>query len=533
MERVTTNDGFWKALNSLSKTTGKEMDELETFGREICRSVWIEADAVMSSEGPVAVARDEIACLKKKLTDCNLSTMKQMLAAKSGLQHEGAFGDDTIIFHEPMRYLDPDAKELVLSIVCDKMRQLENNTAPPSLVQALVQHAEAQANPAETASMQELLETKAQLEDARADLKKARLRMEAAEELSRKFEVSLKAAEDRLKKLELELNQTKSLLAVTQAQLVKAEHDLVNLRAEHEALQASHAKLQELSAQQQAEIEKQKRELEMERRANERLKAEVERLQEYVKKTQELERQLKALQVRFDELESEAIAMREELARRNNTRTHGTQTTLTGTKLDEKFAETRKLKLMLEELQTKLKELMTEYRRKFGDAATKIANDLGLKELLKEETVFQRLYDDAIERVHRLEKLREKVKLERRGIPGAPVETPEVPIMQLVEENQPTPALQQLVQEKIDSGYPLNASTYSNRPARQDMACGDNDIASDVWGRLQNIARPAMKVSTSLPSLPKAEQHVAMLNLNLSGGQGGRKASKRREFLLG
>merc|ERR1711968_147171 len=105
--------------------------------------------------------------------------------------------------------------------------------------------------------------------------------------------------------------------------------------------------------------------------------------------------------------------MREELARRNNTRTAGTQTTLTSSKLDEQNNERRKLKLMLEELQTKLKELMTEYRRKFGDAATKIADGLGLRELLKEETVFQRLYDDALDRVHRLEQLRAKVRQER------------------------------------------------------------------------------------------------------------------------
>merc|ERR1719174_1181174 len=101
---------------------------------------------------------------------------------------------------------------------------------------------------------------------------------------------------------------------------------------------------------------------------------------------------------------------------------------------------------MLEELQTKLKELMTEYRRKFGDAATKVADGLGLKELLKEETVFQRLYDDAMDRVHRLEKLRAKVKKEK-GLVGEPPYT-EVPILQAVEESQPTPAIRELVREK-------------------------------------------------------------------------------------
>lgn len=547
MERVGVSDGFWRSLGSLSKKTGLEVDELESFGRDICRSVWSEADAVMTSDGPVAAARGEIAGLKQKLTKCNLSTMKQMLAAKSGAVYEGDLGDDTICFHEPMQYLDEDTKELVMSIVCDKMRQLENNTAPPSLVQALVQHAQAQADPKESASMAELLETKAQLEDARADLRKARARAEEAEEISRKFEVNLRAAEDRAKKFEEELVQTKTLLAATQEKLAASEKALAELRAEHAALQASHAKLQELSVQQQATIERQVRELDYERRANERLKAEVERLQEFVKKAERLEKELKALQVRFNELEAEANSMREELARRNNTRTAGTQTSLTGKKLDEKAAETRKLKLMLEELQTKLKELMTEYRRKFGDAAKKIAEDLGLTELLKEETVFQRLYDDAIERVHRLEKLRERVKKEKQGTPGMTpgsprsnaLCSPEISIMESIDKAQPSAAMRKLVQDfkspSQEEGPPPVAS-WAARAQRQDSGCGDNNIGdgSDVWQRLQKASPPGypiMKSSTSLPTLPKAEQHVAMLTLNLAGAGGGsRKNTKRREF---
>merc|ERR1712008_582700 len=79
-----------------------------------------------------------------------------------------------------------------------------------------------------------------------------------------------------------------------------------------------------------------------------------------------------------------AEEMREELRRRNNTRTHGTQTTVTGPKLDEQTAEIKRLKVMLEEMQMKLK-----------------------------DTVFQRLYDDALHRVDRLEKLRDKVRREK------------------------------------------------------------------------------------------------------------------------
>merc|ERR1719199_754205 len=145
--------------------------------------------------------------------------MKQMLSTQDGRHSNGELGDDTITFHEPMQYLDKGTKDLVMSIVCDKMRQLESATAPPSLIQALVQHAHAQANPAESASMEELKEARAQLEDARVELRKARVRMEEAEELSRKFEIRLQAAEDRAQMFEQELIQTKSLLATSEAKL--------------------------------------------------------------------------------------------------------------------------------------------------------------------------------------------------------------------------------------------------------------------------------------------------------------------------
>merc|ERR1711974_198504 len=71
---------------------------------------------------------------------------------------------------------------------------------------------------------------------------------------------------------------------------------------------------------------------------------------------------------------------------------------------------------MLEELQTKTKELVSKCRVKFGSQVKEIAEDLGLKDALKEHTVFERLYEDAIDRIHRLEKLREKISSERKAL---------------------------------------------------------------------------------------------------------------------
>merc|ERR1712217_978812 len=79
-------------------------------------------------------------------------------------------------------------------------------------------------------------------------------------------------------------------------------------------------------------------------------------------------------------------------------------------------AELKRMRLMLEEMQVKMQELMTRCRRRFGGDVSEIVDELGLKDLLKEETVFQRLYDDAMDRVARLEKLREKVRKERKDL---------------------------------------------------------------------------------------------------------------------
>merc|ERR1719272_1030586 len=103
-----------------------------------------------------------------------------------------------------------------MNIVCDKVRQLESGVAPPSLIQALMEHANAQTTPGESASMEELKEARAQLEDAKVDLRKARVRMEEAEDLSRKFEGRLRAAEGRAQMFEQELAKTKTVLAATE-----------------------------------------------------------------------------------------------------------------------------------------------------------------------------------------------------------------------------------------------------------------------------------------------------------------------------
>merc|ERR1712072_983191 len=62
--------------------------------------------------------------------------------------------------------------------------------------------------------------------------------------------------------------------------------------------------------------------------------------------------------------------------------------------------------------------------------------------------------------------------------------------MQAVEENQPTTAMRQLVQEKsFDSDPPVQQTDtmWAARPQRHDQGCGDDVVSEDVWQRLQKI----------------------------------------------
>ncbi|CAE8667463.1 unnamed protein product, partial [Polarella glacialis] len=204
-------------------------------------------------------------------------------------------------------------------------------------------------------------------------------------------------------------------------------------KAREAALREANAQLQEANTRLKEELEAVRAELIAERAANAALREEVKQVKAELAK---FEAMLKDLQDRYDILEKEANEMREELARRNNTKTRSCQTQVTGEDLDAQDAELKKLRVMLEELQQKVKDLLEQCKRKLGGKVQDIADALGLgEEFLGKKTVFQRLYDDAKDRVHRLEALREKVRQERGVLlgPEAAAEAPEPSVMSILE----------------------------------------------------------------------------------------------------
>jgi len=146
-----------------------------------------------------------------------------------------------------------------------------------------------------------------------------------------------------------------AILGVVSEQAYEADGDSADLQevACAELKQQSPLLQAEVIDCQRTEIDRLSSELEAERGANFALRAKVQlanqRVRESLTLQDRLQEDLDQLQASYVALEAEAKEMREELRRCNNTRTHGTQTTLTGQKLDEQSAEVKKLKVMPEE----------------------------------------------------------------------------------------------------------------------------------------------------------------------------------------
>eukprot|EP00931_Biecheleriopsis_adriatica_P075960 TRINITY_DN49725_c0_g1_i1.p1 TRINITY_DN49725_c0_g1~~TRINITY_DN49725_c0_g1_i1.p1 ORF type:complete len:709 (-),score=167.99 TRINITY_DN49725_c0_g1_i1:111-2237(-) len=107
-------------------------------------------------------------------------------------------------------------------------------------------------------------------------------------------------------------------------------------------------------------------------------------------------------------------------------------------KVDESREENRKLRAALDELQTKLREMMEKCKEKgIGVEVLDIAKSVGLKDAFNRRSCFERLYQDAFRRIERLEELRKRVHAERAGLLGGNVSDEELrpPLMSCVEQS--------------------------------------------------------------------------------------------------
>eukprot|EP00747_Dinoflagellata_sp_TGD_P166600 gnl/TRDRNA2_/TRDRNA2_189633_c0_seq1.p1 gnl/TRDRNA2_/TRDRNA2_189633_c0~~gnl/TRDRNA2_/TRDRNA2_189633_c0_seq1.p1 ORF type:complete len:373 (+),score=94.58 gnl/TRDRNA2_/TRDRNA2_189633_c0_seq1:36-1154(+) len=196
-----------------------------------------------------------------------------------------------------------------------------------------------------------------------------------------------------------QLQDAGALLAATASQCRAERAELRAERAEA-SLAAAEVQIAQVATQLQAE-----------RSGKAELAAEVKRLKEG-----EIMRSKIAMKFK-----KEAEELRQVLSGRSGCITEqGTQTESSGAELDNHAAAENALRLVIEELKMKLRQLVDCCRsHSFGAAVLDMVEEVGLRPTLEERDMFQRLHEDALDRVKQLEQVQEQVRREQKALFGA------------------------------------------------------------------------------------------------------------------
>ena len=117
---------------------------------------------------------------------------------------------------------------------------------------------------------------------------------------------------------------------------------------------------------------------------NEQLQEELKQMEEVrICERQRLEEELEVIYQHHAMVVEESNAMRAELDRRNNTETQETQTETTASVLEEQLADANKLRVMIEELQMRFRDVLEKYRHRFGSDAKEVAIETGMDDFLR------------------------------------------------------------------------------------------------------------------------------------------------------
>lgn len=172
-------------------------------------------------------------------------------------------------------------------------------------------------------------------------------------------------------------------------------------------------------------------------------------------------------------------------------------------KIEELTEENKKLKVCLEELQAKLRQLMGKSKELgIGDEISEIANDLGLKRVLSCPSRFDILYQDAFKRIERLEELRTKIREERHWMQAPPA--PAEPSVLSLVERSPLVILQQLLTTG-PAGWSLSSGHSPKRAQRP------RPPPLEQHETLPSVSPKTSKSMSKLPQLPRLVEHGASI----------------------
>ena len=176
------------------------------------------------------------------------------------------------------------------------------------------------------------------------------------------------------------------------------EEDLSSERSAKALLQEQLEESQQATSQQQGQIEDMRctiRGLQIELSSfeqkcsqqqldHEQLQEELKQMEELgICERQRLEEELEVIYQHHAIVVEESNAMRAELDRRNDTQTQETQTQISNADLDEQMADANKLRVMIEELQMRFRDVLEKYRQRFGSVSKEVAIETGMDEFLR------------------------------------------------------------------------------------------------------------------------------------------------------
>jgi len=187
--RIRNGVGLEQLLSDLSAASGVEAEQLKPVAHKFAESFWEQAkETVLHSDGPVTAVELEVKTLKHRLLQCNLSATKGVAAARAArhaLAHRPSIEADSVVFHESLHHLDEETRNLVLSIVLEKLWLFKRGLAPPSLVEALRKYA---ADVSLPLGYEDLEEMQARLITVEDEANKAKEELQESEGRVHKFD---------------------------------------------------------------------------------------------------------------------------------------------------------------------------------------------------------------------------------------------------------------------------------------------------------------------------------------------------------
>lgn len=214
-------------------------------------------------------------------------------------------------------------------------------------------------------------------EHQKAELEQDRLHIEHLMAALERRDKTIEESEEEKKRIDEELKSEQEAKAVLQEELMEAQtataeqnSQIEDMRCTIRSMQIELSSFEQKCSQQQLDHEQLQEEL----KQNEELR---------ICERQRLHEELEVIYQNHAMVVEEANALRAELDRRNNTETRETQTETTASILQEQLQDANKLRVMIEELQMRFRDVLEKYRQRFGSDAKEVAMETGMDDFLR------------------------------------------------------------------------------------------------------------------------------------------------------